>query len=338
MNNKEKTAKGKLASELQAAHAKWKYVYENGGSDPFCEDGNNLNLLRNHILNYKRMCEENLSQDDYPEEYYLDVPDKMPINFMARKDEIKQNAKTSLEIYEDNDDYRYMLSHKNSLNKKEIEQGSINNILGYVSGLQHAIDTDDYLYMRRHENPSIYINSFESGRRYMEQVISEEKPDNTDEDEIYDGIDINGLTYEDLDPGVSNGHAVETGKYRNPNGTWSHVTRYEEYYKTKWGKLTHEEWTKLSLRVINAKGDGPLFDAILEHVRQRPWNKNAKEKVLRHDAAKSLIWGSWKAWAERGEFMPPAINIKGSENKVYIDKESETVTFPDLNYQIVGDL
>ena len=118
-------------------------------------------------------------------------------------------------------------------------------------------------------------------------------------------IDITGLTYKDIDPGVRNGHAVETGKVKNPNGTWSRITRYEEYYKTRWGNLTLDEWTDLAVRVIEAAGDGMLYDAIIEHIKQRPWNKNAKENAIRHDAACSLIWGSWKAWEERGEFTPP---------------------------------
>ena len=122
-------------------------------------------------------------------------------------------------------------------------------------------------------------------------------------------IDITGLTYKDIDPGVRNGHAIETGKIKNPNGTWSRITRYEEYYKTRWGNLTLDEWTELAERVIEAHGDGQLYAAIIEKVRSRAWNKNAKEKDIRHDAAKCLVWGSWKAWEDRGEFTPPELSF-----------------------------
>lgn len=45
-------------AELEKAYAHWQDLYEHGGSDPTWPDGVNLNLVRNHIINYKRQIEE----------------------------------------------------------------------------------------------------------------------------------------------------------------------------------------------------------------------------------------------------------------------------------------
>lgn len=38
--------------------ARWKSYKENGGTDPFYPDGVNMNLLRNHLIHYKREIRE----------------------------------------------------------------------------------------------------------------------------------------------------------------------------------------------------------------------------------------------------------------------------------------
>ena len=43
-----------LLEELKKAYAQWESLYKQGGSDPFYADGVNLNLVRNHILYFKR--------------------------------------------------------------------------------------------------------------------------------------------------------------------------------------------------------------------------------------------------------------------------------------------
>lgn len=36
---------------------RWKFLDTHGGSDPFWSDGCNMNLVRNHILYYRRQLE-----------------------------------------------------------------------------------------------------------------------------------------------------------------------------------------------------------------------------------------------------------------------------------------
>ena len=52
------TGKENPLEELEKAYAQWESLYQQGGSDPFYPDGVNLNLVRNHILYFKRQIEE----------------------------------------------------------------------------------------------------------------------------------------------------------------------------------------------------------------------------------------------------------------------------------------
>ena len=46
------------AAELQKSFERWEHINVNGGNDPTWSDGCNMNLVHNHILNYKRKIEE----------------------------------------------------------------------------------------------------------------------------------------------------------------------------------------------------------------------------------------------------------------------------------------
>lgn len=65
--------------------ADWNYINVHGCNDPFWPDGSNMNLVRNHIIYYKkeieRICAEN--QFAFPEEYYLPLPPEVDERYMA---------------------------------------------------------------------------------------------------------------------------------------------------------------------------------------------------------------------------------------------------------------
>lgn len=67
------------ATALEESYARWEYMYENGCSDPFYEDGINLNLVRNHIIYYKQMLEKENSLFDLPDVYYKELPPEVDI-------------------------------------------------------------------------------------------------------------------------------------------------------------------------------------------------------------------------------------------------------------------
>lgn len=148
--------------ELAADFTRWDELLEHGGSDPTWADGMGLHLKRNHIINNKRKIEESLPPTQYPEIYYRATPPEMPMNYMARPDEIRERANATLKVYLQDEDYRFLLTWKGRLDKKQEKDIPLSAVLGYVRGLTTAIGQDDLVTMRRHRRPDHYLDSFRS--------------------------------------------------------------------------------------------------------------------------------------------------------------------------------
>ena len=90
----ERKEKENLAEELARSFERWEYLMEHGGSDPFYADGTNMNLVRNHIIYYKRRMAEQYGTDyeKYPEAFYRELPPEADDSYMARTGEIKDGA------------------------------------------------------------------------------------------------------------------------------------------------------------------------------------------------------------------------------------------------------
>lgn len=91
---KKKTRAEELQENLQKDFQRWEYLNTHGGSDPLYEDGFNMNIVRNHVIYDKRKCQEELEEKDYPKEYFRETPPQVDNYYMARMDEIRENAKT----------------------------------------------------------------------------------------------------------------------------------------------------------------------------------------------------------------------------------------------------
>ena len=163
-----KDERKQIEEELINSHKRWTQLYREGGNDPFWEDGVNLNLERNHILNYRRRLEE---LEYFPEIYYKEVPPEVDRKYMARKEEIRKHAEESLIRYKEDADYQYLVQNVSRVAKKKAEEICLGAVLGYVSGLQIAILNNDLITMRRHENPDFYRDSFNTCRIKMEKLI-----------------------------------------------------------------------------------------------------------------------------------------------------------------------
>ena len=57
-----------VASEIVKELERWEYLRKYGGCDPFWPDGVNMNLIRNHIISYKRQLEE-LCETEVDDQY-----------------------------------------------------------------------------------------------------------------------------------------------------------------------------------------------------------------------------------------------------------------------------
>ncbi len=159
-------------SALKNCFDRWEHLREYGGSDPSFADGVNMNLVRNHIMYYKGKIEETLPP--YPEIYHRETPPKVDMDYIARPDEIRENAKISLMQFEGNEFLRYLREAVRELTDTHADRLHIRNILGYETALRTAIAEDDLITMRRYENPERYLQSFEQAAEAVRQLEPEE--------------------------------------------------------------------------------------------------------------------------------------------------------------------
>lgn len=161
-----------LEEELKERYEHWEHLLKYGGQDPFWEDGCNMNLVRNHIINIKRKMNEQGIQSELLDK---EIPPEIDSKYMARADEIRKNAKKALQIYKANKDYQYLISVVDKLNKRQIEETCINNVIGYCRGLEQFIKNDNLVDMRRHERYEHYLQSFSDCRKRVVVIFKEPK-------------------------------------------------------------------------------------------------------------------------------------------------------------------
>ena len=188
----DKTSAGRLSELIKPG---WEYLNTHGGSDPLYEDGFNMNIVRNHIIYDKRKCQEELEEKDYPKEYFRETPPQVDNYYMARMDEIRENAKSSLLVYKADENYIFIMQNLEKLNERQKEQCHIGAVMGYITGLQSFINGNDYVGMRRHERPERYQDSFKYCRKQIEEYLKEipkEKVLPTGQLTLFDLFDMSG--------------------------------------------------------------------------------------------------------------------------------------------------
>ena len=167
-----------LVKECRNSYARWDRLYYMGGSDPFGTDGENLELVRNHIIYYKReiaeLCEQNgFDIPDLPE-----TPPEVDRNYMARADKIRENAKKALAIYKQDPNYQRLCKESETLTEKQKKESSITAVIRYAKGLENAIENDDLVTMRRHERPVHYQERFKDCIKRVAEIKAEEPKEN----------------------------------------------------------------------------------------------------------------------------------------------------------------
>lgn len=157
-------------------YQQWQNLYEYGCSDPFYADGYNLNLVRNHIMYYKKNIEELCTEIgcELPEIYYRELPPEVPEEYMARSDEIRQAAHESLAAYETDPNYLALCEKGKQISPKQKKEVCFDSVMWYVAGLRQAIAEDDLVFMRRHRHRNVYAESFRSCLERIEKLQPEE--------------------------------------------------------------------------------------------------------------------------------------------------------------------
>ncbi len=149
-----------LIKKLMSSYDRWNEIYRHGANDPAWPDGVNLNLVHNHILHYGKRIAELASKHEFPlpDAFDLPIPPEVDKDYMARRDEIRDNAKHALKAYESDANFRKIASVVKSIGN-EHKAAIASGILRYVSSLRDAIMNNDYVIMRRHDNPELYLRS-----------------------------------------------------------------------------------------------------------------------------------------------------------------------------------
>ena len=164
-----------LLEELKKAYAQWESLYKQGGSDPFYPDGVNLNLVRNHILYFKRQIEETQPLYKNTEVYRRELPPQVEDSYMARAEEIRAHAKDTLAASHADPYYQYLLHHREELDDAGLKKTSIRAVLNYAHSLETAIQEDDLVTMRRHERAERYLDSFRACAEKVRDVLENQE-------------------------------------------------------------------------------------------------------------------------------------------------------------------
>jgi hypothetical protein len=174
----EKCVRQSLKNEitvLEKEYEHWNDLHKFGGQDPFNSDGCNMYLVRNHIIYHKKEIEKICSENNLqvPEICHRELPQEVDMNYMARKDEIRENAIKALAAYKADENYQFLISNIGNLNQKQKNQTCISNVIGYGTGLEQFIESDKLIDMRRHENPERYLDSFKECAEKVRAILQQ---------------------------------------------------------------------------------------------------------------------------------------------------------------------
>lgn len=185
---------------LENLYKRWEHLYEHGVSDPFWSDGVNANMIKNQIIYCKNKIENENLLFLLPDVYYRDIPPELPNDYMARPDEIRENARKAMAIIDANEDLKFVREQSKNLSEKELKRLCIPAIIGYAENIRRAIADGDLLTMRRYECPDRYLDSFRSAAERIRSLrFSENVNERLSDYEAEDEEEFGGMAEEEFD-------------------------------------------------------------------------------------------------------------------------------------------
>lgn len=99
---------------------------------------------------------------------------------------------------------------------------------------------------------------------------------------------------------IREGRAERVGKpYINRLGNLTYHTEFREFYKTKLGRLSPEEWFSKAKEIVGIIGENELLDAIVAYCKENcAWLRNTSEKRIEEYAIACLASGAYTHWKE----------------------------------------
>ena len=151
------------AAALENEYARWDELFTKGGSDPFWSDGVSLSMVRDRIIACKaQLAKQENTLFGLPEVYYRETPPEVDYSYMARADEIRENARKAMKIIDTDENLKFVSEQAPSLSEAQLKQFCIAAIINYAENLRRAIAADNLVIMRRYEHLDSYLGSFES--------------------------------------------------------------------------------------------------------------------------------------------------------------------------------
>ena len=81
-------------AEIRNEYKMWGEIAEHGCGDPFWEDGANMNIIRNHIIYYKKQLISKAEKENapIPQEVFWALPPEVPDTYMVKS--VKNHFRT----------------------------------------------------------------------------------------------------------------------------------------------------------------------------------------------------------------------------------------------------
>ena len=141
-----------LAKECKQSYERWTELHSNGCRDPCWTDGVNLNLVRNHIIHYKRQMAALYKEQgvEPPPILLRELPPRLDPKFMANADEIRQQAADVMTKIGQMPELGELRSIYPGLSPAQRKQSGCQFLMNWISRLKSAIEQDDLVVMRIH--------------------------------------------------------------------------------------------------------------------------------------------------------------------------------------------
>lgn len=97
-----------VQADIFRSWKRWKFIKKNGANDPFHTDGENMNIVRNHIIHHSRELDEirktpmqlNMFGQELPMAQ-TKIPPLVPKSFMAKEKQIRKDAESLRQRFSD---------------------------------------------------------------------------------------------------------------------------------------------------------------------------------------------------------------------------------------------
>lgn len=159
-----------LAFKLMAKFLEWQTVKEEGDNSPVWTDGQALNHIRDSIIRLKREME---SLNYFPEVYYRETPDQMPQCYMVNADEIREKAKETLQICQEDENYQFIFSHGSELDEQQKSWICLDGTINSVLRMARMIRIGNLVEMKKYSELDKYLKSFKVCRKGLEELLEE---------------------------------------------------------------------------------------------------------------------------------------------------------------------